>query len=227
MGHVRRMLILAAAAASTASAAAPAGPIVILSDEYGRGINVGAQEDAREAFTPGAYAAADIADAFKKLCIDAAFDPNALAAGSALDLTPGQVALAAEGKTSAFEQEVLQSASARVGIWTGDDSGLRKRPILIRDRGARVTSGYGPFKALGKQCNLDAKLSNFASADAFVSRMSADLGVQPAKLTAKPGYADGYWSLPGDVRVSFSAVDLNKPAQLLHVTAQVIPAKAH
>jgi len=228
MGSAGRIVMLAAIAGASIAAAAPAdGPIVILSDEDGRGINVGAQQDARKDFAPGNYAATDLADAFKKLCIDTAFDPSALAAASALDLAPGQISLEAEGKIPAFEQNVLQSASARVSIWTGDDAGLKKRPILIRDRGALVTSGYGPFKALGKQCNLDAKLSGLSSVDAFVARMSANLGAQPTKLTAKTSYADGYWTLPGDVRVSFAAVDLNKSAQLLHVTAQAIPAKAH
>ncbi|MDB5693150.1 MAG: hypothetical protein JWO81_2213 [Alphaproteobacteria bacterium] len=227
MSRLKQILVLvASAAASAGSAAPPAGPIIILSDEYGRGINIGGQVDARQSFAPGSYAAADLADAFKKLCLDTAFDPAALGGtASVLDLVPGQIVLASDGKTPAFEQGVLQSPAARVSIWTGDEAGLRKRPILIRDRGALVTSGYGPFKALGKQCNFDAKLSGLSSVDAFVMRMSADLGAQPAKLVAKGSYADGYWTLTGDVRVSFSAVDLNKPAQLLHVVAQVIPAK--
>jgi hypothetical protein len=208
-------------------------PIVILSDEDGRGINIGLQQDAREAFEPAAYSGEQIADEFKRLCLDTAFAPDAFAAAGAQSpwqLASGTIALPAAGKIPAWDQPVLQSGSVRASLWLGDDSGLRKRPILIRTRGALVTSGYGPFKAEGKQCNLDLKLSGFSTADAFVARMNANLGVQPVKLVSKGSFADGHWLVPGAggerVRVSFDAVDLKKSSQLLHVVAQVVPEKA-
>jgi hypothetical protein len=228
------LLLLASVGGATAAAPPAEGPIVILSDEDGRDMNVGAQADIRERFEAAAYAGADIADEFKRLCLDTAFSPDALAAAgakSAWGLTAGSIVLPAGGKLPAFEQPVLQSPSVRVSMWLGTDAGLAKRPILIRDRGAMVTSGYGTYKAPGRQCNFDAKLSSLASVDAFVARMNANLGVQPAKLVSKPSFADGSWLLTGaggeTRRVFFSAVGLNKPEQLLHIVVQSLPAKSH
>jgi hypothetical protein len=207
-------------------------PIVILSDEDGRGINIGLQEDAREAFEPAAYSGEQIADEFKRLCLDTAFSPEAFAAAGAQSpwhLDSGTIALPAAGKVGAWEQPVLRSGSVRASLWLGDESGFRKRPILIRTRGALVSGPYGPFKASGKQCNLDLKLSGLSTVDGFVARMNANLAMEPAKLVSKAGFADGHWLLarPGSetVRVSFDAVDLKKEAQLVHVVAQSVPEK--
>ncbi|HEX9965011.1 MAG TPA: hypothetical protein VGB04_08505 [Allosphingosinicella sp.] len=227
------LVALLFAAAAPAAAADIHAPIVILSDEDGRGINIGLQEDAREAFEPAAYSGAQIADEFKRLCLDTAFAPEAFAAAGAQSpwrLAPGTIALKPAGKIPGWEQPVLQSGSARVSLWLGDDGALRKRPLMIRSRGALVMSGYGPYKARGKQCNLDLKLSGF-TADAFVARMNENLGAQPAKLVSKGSFADGHWLLSaaagGTIRVTFDAVDLKKSEQLLHVVAQTVtePAK--
>jgi hypothetical protein len=206
--------------------------IVILSDGDGREMNVGLQEDAREAFEPASLSGEQIADEFKRLCLDTAFAPDAFAAAGAqspLSLEAGTIALPAAGKTAAWDQPVLQSDSARVSLWLGDDSGLKKRPLMIRTRGVTLASGYGPYKAQGKQCNFDLKLSSFA-ADNFVARMNEHLGAQPAKLVSKESFADGHWLIPGtggeSIRVSFDAVDMKKSAALLHIVAQTVAAKA-
>src|SRR5688572_15415194 len=80
--------------------------IAILSDEDGRGINIGHQEDAREAFEPTSLGGDRIADEFKRLCLDTAFAPDAFAAAGAqspLSLEAGTIALPAAGKTPAWD----------------------------------------------------------------------------------------------------------------------------
>ena len=207
-------------------------PIVILSDEDGRGMHIGLQDDARDAFEPASWSGEQIADEFKRLCLDTAFAPDAFAAAGARSpwsLEPSTVSLEEAGKVPAWDQPVLESGSARASLWLGDDSGLKKRPMLIRTRGVNIGSGYGVYKARGKQCNLDLKLSGF-QAEAFVARMNANLGAQPVKAVVKESFADGHWVLPGtggeSVRVSFDAVDMKKSAALLHVVAQTVVPKA-
>jgi hypothetical protein len=225
-------MLCPASAPAVASPVLNDAPIVILSDEDGRGINIGLQEDAREAFEPASLSGEQIADEFKRLCLDTAFAPDAFAAAGAQSpwsLEAEIISLPAAGKTPAWDQPVLQSGSARASLWLGDDSGLKKRPLMIRTRGVNLASGYGPYKAQGKQCNFDLKLSSFA-ADRFVVRMNEHLGAQPAKLVSKESFADGHWLIPGtggeSIRVSFDAVDMKKSAALLHIVAQTVVAKA-
>jgi len=208
-------------------------PVIILSDNYGRGISIGTQTDSRERLEPASVSGVQIADEFKRLCLDTNLDPAALVnagAASSWGFSAVEVSLPQQGKVPAFRQSVLSSPSARASIWLGDDAGLRKRPILIRDRGALVTSGYGPFKASGNQCNLDLRASGLVTVEAFVARMSEHLGVRPTKLVAKRSFADGHWTAPTvggpPMRVSFSAVDLTRSWQLVHIVLQAMPGPA-
>lgn len=105
---MKSQLFLAAAALVAlcpVPAAAKSGddfPIVILSDEDGRGMHIGLQDDARDAFAPASLTGEQIADEFKRLCLDTGFAPDAFAAAAAASpwsLEPGTVAMEAAGKT--------------------------------------------------------------------------------------------------------------------------------
>lgn len=214
--------------ASGAAQAAPGQNLFILSDDSGRGMTIGEQVDSREHFAAAAHSGPDIADEFKRLCWDTKLDAAALAAaGSASRWGYNADSVTFEGgkKTPAFTQAVLAAPSARANIWTGDDVGLKGKPILIRDRGALVTSGYGPFKAAGRQCNFDLKTTALSDPAALVARLTEHLGQAPAKLVTKKSFADGHWNVSMDgrpMRVFFSVVDVNKPSQLVHLVLQDI-----
>ena len=200
--------------------------LFILSDDSGRGMTIGQQVDLRDSFAPVAMDGQQIADAFKALCLDTKLDPasfEAAAKASSLKLAKRDILLPALKKGVEFRFADFGSDSARASLWTGDDNGLKDRPIVIRSRGALVSSGYGPFKAAGAQCNLDLKVSGLNSVDALAGALSQHLAAQPAKLVSKPGFGDGYWEIKtdaGPARVSFDAVDLKKSAALVHLVIQ-------
>ncbi len=216
-------LVLAAGAAQ----ASPDPALLILSDDSGRGMTIGEQVDSREGYSAGAHSGAEIADEFKRLCWDTKLDAAALAsagASSSWGYRTDTVAFEPSKKEPAFAQAVLTAPSARASIWAGSDAGLKGKPILIRDRGALVSSGYGPFKAAGKQCNFDLKTTALADPAALVTRLTQHLGQAPAKLVSKKSFADGHWTVTSadnqPVRVSFSVVDVNKREQLVHLVVQ-------
>jgi hypothetical protein len=229
--------LLCLGAGLLAATASPAqeyegGPLIILSDEDGRGMTIGAQVDSRTDYVPADLSGRQIADEFKRLCLDTNFDKAALSAAadtSELDFTQSRVALPATGKLPAFDYDLAAAPSARAGIWLGDDTGLKGRPILIRTRGALVASGYGPFKARGRQCNFDLKVRGLVSAEELAARISEHVGGTPAKLVLKSSFADGHWTFSRadgiPLRLSFDVVDMNKPRQLVHIVLQEVVGK--
>jgi hypothetical protein len=207
------------------------GPLIILSDEDGRGMTIGAPVDSRTDYVPADLTGRQIADEFKRLCLDTNFEKAALSAAadsSELGFTMSHLALPAVKKGPAFDYELAIAPAARAGIWLGDDAGLKGRPLFIRTRGAQLTSGYGPFKARGRQCNLDLKVRGLVAADELAARLSEHVGASPAKLVLKSSFADGHWTYSRagvSLRVSFSVVDMDTPRQLVHVVLQEVVGK--
>lgn len=215
------------------AAAAPAdGDLILLSDKSGRGMTIGAQEDLRESFAPGTYDGARIADAFKALCVDTQFDPSRLRAAAeatGMGFVARELTRGGSKKAAPFALTTMVSPSARASIYLGQDAGLKGQPILIRDRGIYVGSGYGTYRATGRQCNLDLRVTGFSAVTALVEQLNRHLGAAPAKLASKAGFADGHWNLTAGgapARVSFAVVGMSKPNQLVHLVLQETPVAA-
>lgn len=206
--------------------------LFVLSDRHGRGITIGQHVDVREKLLAAPMSGTELADRFDQLCLKTNLDQAMLAsvAGSnGTGLTSRETELTPHKGDMSFQFNDYVSPSLRVSIWDGDDVGLKGRPTLIRDRGIDVLSQYDQSDAVGRQCNLDTKLSNFYSIQALVDRLTAHVGAPPVKIVIKKSFADGHWEIPGKsgfLRVSFTAVDLKKPAALVHLTVQELQEKA-
>jgi hypothetical protein len=130
--------------------------------------------------------------------------------------------LAESGKNPSVRQSRMAAPSALATFWTGDETGLKGRPIVIRSRGALVMGLYGPFKALGTQCNLSLALSGVSDLQPLADRLVTLTGGTPEKIVVKPGWADGTIALADGRRVTFAVVQADKPVSLVHFTVQKI-----
>ncbi|OYU15572.1 MAG: hypothetical protein CFE37_05505 [Alphaproteobacteria bacterium PA4] len=220
------VILPALLSASAALAQASPGATIILSDRYGRPMTVGSQDDARDALQSGALSGVAAADAFHALCLAGGFKPEAFAQAAqapALKLQAQKVELEPIGKTPAYAQDRFVAPGIVASWWDGNEVGLKNRAIGIRDRGAVVASGYGPFKAVGRQCNVSMKLAQAGDLQAMADRIGAITLGTPEKIVVKPKWADGSWMIPNStLRVSFAIVDADKPAALVHFTVQDI-----
>ena len=230
MSRATIWLAVIGGACASAVAAAP-GPepanAIILTEGSNRGMTVGLRSDLRESFTPGAHDAAAVAEMFKSLCLDTRFDPAALRAAAERAGFMARAITLGGGKQPGFTLTSYMLPSARVSIYDGSDAGLKQQPVAIRDRGVTVASGYGPYKATGRQCNLDLRAGGLGPIEPFVTRLNAHLGASPTKRVSKPGYADGQWSWGGagaPATVAFAVVGLNKANQLIHVVLREVTA---
>lgn len=211
--------LLASLLALGVAAPAVAGEAV-LSDGYGRPMTVGALEDAR-----AGWAAAEIApDAavalFAKLCLASADEASFVAAAEAAGLERADADLPAAGKAAAVTVTMFRGAGLMASYWAGDAASLAGRASAIRDRGVVITGPVSAKRLAPKQCNLSMRTTGLASAEPLSSALTSTSGVQPAKLVLKPGFADGNWTLAGAAprTLTFSAVDLKKPEQLVHLS---------
>ncbi len=222
----RCMVLLPALLAGAATAQPVSAATMILSEGYGRPMTIGSQDDAREALQPVPLSGVAAVEAFHALCLAGGFKPEAFATAvqaSALQLQAEQVQFEPVGKTPAYAHDRFVAPGAIVSWWDGNELGLKGRPIGIRDRGAIVASGYGPFKAVGRQCNVSMKLAQAGDLQAMADRIGAITGGTPIKVVVKPKWADGSWQVPNStLRVSFAVVDAGKPAALVHFTVQDI-----
>ncbi len=218
------MLALASVAAVPASAQV-AAELLLLSDSYGRPMTIGAQADMRETLSPTEMTGVAAAESFAGLCLSADFSSAGLdtaAAASNLGLKAQEAALPPAGKNPAVRQPRWVSPSAVATFWNGDDTGMKGRPIVIRSRGALVMGPYGPFKALGTQCNLSLALAGVADLQSLADRLIALTSGTSEKIVVKPTWADGSIKLPDGRRVTFAVVNADKPISLLHFTVQKI-----
>jgi len=189
-------------------------------------MTVGSHQDAREALPPSALSGVAAVDAFKALCLSDAIDEAGfakIAQASPLQLQSQVVVLEPLGQTPTYTSTRYVGQGVIASWWSGDDKGLKNRPIGIRDRGASTTSVYGPFKASGRQCNVSMKLAQVGDLQSMADRLGAAAGGASMKVVVKPKWADGSWAMPGSAkRISFAVVDAETSSALIHLTVQEI-----
>ncbi len=220
-----RLMLAMASLAPVPASAQVAADLLLLSDSYGRPMTIGAQADIREALSPTAMTGVAAAEAFVGLCLSADVSSAGLdtsAAVSTLGFKPQEAALPATGKNAMVRQQRWVSPSAVATFWNGDDTGMKGRPIVIRSRGALVMGPYGPFKALGTQCNLSLALAGVADLQPLADRLVALIGGTAQKIVVKPTWADGSITLADGRRVTFAVVNADKAVSLLHFTVQKV-----
>lgn len=203
------------ASAVLLSATAASGQVV-LSGSFGRAMTVGGMTDARETWPATAADAGKLVRDFRATCLSAAA-PAAIPAG----YEQHDVALPAEGKAAATTVRVLAAPGVRIATWSGDPLGLKSRASLIRDRGVVITGPVGDRDIFSGQCSLSAHLTGLTG-EAISQAMTAAFGT-PVKIVVKPGFADGEWAATrpdgSALSIRFSANDLKKPEQVLHISS--------
>lgn len=222
---MRPLLFAVAGLAAAPAPAAVATDVLLLSDSYGRPMTVGSQVDVREGLSPTSMTGVTAAEAFANLCLSAEFSAAALeaaATASPLGFRMQEAVLPESGKNPAVRQARMAAPSALATFWTGDETGFKGRPIVIRSRGALVMGTYGPFKALGTQCNLSLALSGVSDLQPLADRLVVLTGGTPEKIVVKSGWADGTIALADGRRVTFAVVQADKPVSLVHFTVQKI-----
>ena len=197
---------------------------VTLTEDSGRPLLVGAADSIADGLSPSTLAPAGIVAEFQRLCLPDPAGAGQRAAGSALGLAAADAAFAAEGKRPEARVSQWRGASAILSTWSGDDAGLKGRPIAITSRGYSTTGPYGPFKAKGLQCNLVVALPDFATAKALSDELTAAFG-PAAKLVVKKTFADGHWLTTADgqsVRINITAPSTRGAPQPVHLSAQIL-----
>lgn len=229
-----RIIVIAAACGfAVAAHAQPSGEaIVILSDDRGNEASIGAMRDLREGLTPAALAGPAIVAEFKRLCLDTNFDAAAHAAAAAASswgFARVETVLAAERNRAEARMVDFRAASAITSLWRGENGdALRGRPYARRSRGVSFTSGVSPRDFWAPQCSLSLRVQGLTDAAALAAALEAAIGAPPTRAVLRDSFADGHWMIAAGAgparRVSFDVVDMKRPAQLVHLTVQTLPA---
>jgi hypothetical protein len=190
----------------------------------GRALVIGGETELAQGFDTASVSPTQIVDEFMRLCMPDPQNAGTKADSSSFSFTRNDVVFPASGKMAQVKIERWASKQAYLFIWSGDEAGLKGRPIAMPSRGGTTTGPYGPFKAFGAQCNLVANLPDFAAATAVTQQLTAKLGA-PAKLVVKNTFADGYW-MAGDLRVNVNAPSQSQYPQPVHLSVQSIPVGA-
>lgn len=214
------MMRFAAAILAALSAAPAAASEPVLSDAYGRPMTVGAAADARDGWAAAPVAPEVAVALFDKLCLATSDEAGFVAAAEAAGLTRDDVALPAAGKAAATSVVTFRSPGLAASFWAGDSATLVGRLSAIRDRGVVVVGPVSAKRLASRQCNLSLRTTSIPSGEPLAAALTARAGVQPVKVVLKPGFADGNWALTNGAprTLSFSAVDLTKAEQLVHIT---------
>jgi hypothetical protein len=228
-------LALLCAGGSGANAQPPGEAIVILSDDRGNEASIGAMRDLREGLTPAALAGPAIVDEFKRLCLDTGFDPAAHAAAAAASswgFARVETVLPAERNRAEARMVDFRAPSAISSLWRGENGdALRGRPYARRSRGVSFTSGVSPNDFWAPQCSLSLRVSGLTDAAPLAAALEAAIGAPATRAVLRDSFADGHWMIAAGSgparRVSFDVVDMNRPAQLVHLTVQTLPAGRH
>jgi hypothetical protein len=217
------LIVRAAIAVSLLAASAPlAAGALVLTERGGRPLIVGYADDliSLEVLDLGAQA---LVDEFARLCLPDPAAAYAKAPGSILAMASDEAILPASGKDTEAKVPVWRGPSAQLSTWNGDDGALKKRPIAILSRAYTVSGQYGPFHAVGAQCNLVLKVRDFAAATQVSDALTAKFGA-PGKLVTKRTWADGYWLPPSNpsIRLNYTTPSAEEGARLVHISAQIM-----
>lgn len=219
------MIARAAIGSLTLAIATAAGAqSVTLTEGDGRPLLVGASPGIAAGLEPSALAPAALAAEFRRLCLPDPAGAGQRAAGSSLGLQSADAVFPPEGKRPEARVSQWRGPSAILSTWSGDDAGLKGRPIAITSRAYSTTGPYGPFKAQGVQCNLVVAVPDFAAAKAVSDELTRAFGA-PGKLVVKNTFADGYWTTAtdgGPVRINLTAPSTRGGPQPLHLSAQIV-----
>jgi hypothetical protein len=197
---------------------------VTLTEEDGRPLLVGDASGIAAGLESSALAPVALVAEFRRLCLPDPAGAAQRAAGSSLGLQPSDALFPGEGKRPEARVSQWRGPSAILSTWSGDDAGLKGRPIAITSRAYSTTGPYGPFKAQGVQCNLVLALPDFSAAKAVADQLTAAFG-PPGKLVVKNTFADGHWITPtdaGPVRVNLTAPSTRGAPQPLHLSTQIL-----
>ena len=190
----------------------------------GRALVIGGETELAQGFDATGLTPANVVDEFTRLCLPDPQNAGSRAEQSPFSLKRDDTVFPALGKVGEAKIERWIGKYAALFVWTGDETGLKGRPIAMPSRGATTTGPYGPFKAFGAQCNLVINFPDFAAAKAVTELLTAKLGA-PGKLVVKNTFADGYW-MAGDLRVNVNVPSERQYPQPVHLSVQFIPAGA-
>jgi hypothetical protein len=222
---------------------------VLLSDNYGGRGYIGlplvgpkVPYEPIEAFQAKPMSGEQIADLFTRLCLAKPFDRASYLAGRddvAKDFVSGSRSLPdfvtpkpLLGVTKVPATQLIQENSefGIASLWLGEGiEGLSNRQYLRYSGGLVIT---GPVKAkdlYAPQCNLTLRVSELTSSQALLNGIqAATTGFTVVKRVEKPKYGFAVWtkSVAGErtIRISADASYLNKAAQTVHMTIQLLPA---
>lgn len=222
----------------------------LLSDRYGDPGYVGFLPDANgrvpddpiESLNAKALSAAEISSLFAKLCMTKPFDRavyEGARAESASDFRPTVRHIAATsvakpliGSTQIPAVELTQNLSdyGITSLWLGEGADSLKGRWYLRYSGSLIMTG--PFEkkdVYAPQCNLTLHVTGLTASKELldgIERLSA--GYTSVKRVEKPKYGYAIWNGPpieGRVpRLTANLSKLNKPAQAVHITLQLLPA---
>lgn len=190
----------------------------------GRALVIGGETELAQGLDATDLTPAKVVDEFTRLCMPDPQNAGSRVETSPFSLTRDDTVFPAWGKVGEAKIERWAGKGAALFIWTGDETGLKGRPIAMPSRGATTTGPYGPFKAFSAQCNLVINLPDFAAATAVTELLTTKLGA-PGKLVVKNTFADGYW-MAGDLRVNVNVPSDRQYPQPVHLSVQSIPAGA-
>lgn len=236
MAVLRRLAWATAALAFGASAGAfaqqPQADRLILSNDRGNGVTIGAAEDLREDWPAADVSGEEIVAEFKRLCLDTRFDAAAhgqAALASDWGFQRREVLLPAAGKQAVFGFADYRSGSASTSLWSGENGeALKGRVYRARSPGVVTISRVRTKDLYAPQCNLSLAVRGLVDAAPLATALERSLGQPATKVVLKSGFADGKWQIAGPAgearRVSFDVVDMKDAIQLVHLTMQILPA---
>ena len=215
-----RLTICAALLCTSAATVAQEATFTV---KDGRALILGGGTELGAGLVPTNLDAANLADGFGKVCLPDPATADSRVATSGLGLSRQALTLPEQGSMGPATINVWTGPSMTITVWQGDEQNFKGRPIAMPSRAFVTTGPYGPFKALGNQCNLVTKVVDFAAAKATIEAISSKYG-SAGKMVVKNTFADGYWQV-GAVRLNINVPTTRSGPQPLHISAQVLPEK--